>query len=557
MLAIPLIFLVLFYFLPLGEIARVSLVRLDLDQPGSLVNWRMVGSTLGFTIFQALLSTLLTVLLGLPAAYLFSRYQFKGKELLRVASTLPFILPTVVAAAGFNALIGPRGWINLLLMRVLNLSEPPLVILNTLTAILLAHVFYNTSIIIRIVGSALTQFDRRLEDAARTLGASPWQAFRRITLPNLMPSLLSAILLVFLFDFSSFGVILMLGGPGFSTLETEIYIQTVQFLNLPLAGILSFIQLAFTMLVTLALMRLGIGGLGLPVIPRVKSENLRQLRRTWEKIFAGGMILALLLLLVSPVAALVFKSLMVESSALEGKNGPTRVLSFTYYRELFFNRRQSYFYVPPFQAILNSLRFALLSAAVSLLLGIMLAYGLKNGSRWKSGLELLMMFPLGTSAVTLGLGFFAFFSKGVNATRWTVWIIPMAHALISLPFVLRVIQPVLRSIPPNFRWAAATLGASPLNIIRRIDLPILWRTLMTAALYAFTISLGEFGATSFLSRPDLPTMPIAIFRYLSLPGSLNYGQAMAMAVIILLVCVLSMLALDKLQYQSLGITRDE
>lgn len=556
-LAIPLIFLVFFYFLPLGEIARISLGRLDHNQPGSLVNWRMVGSTLGFTFYQSLLSTVLTVILGLPAAYLFSRYQFKGKELLRVASTLPFILPTVVAAAGFNALIGPQGWLNLFLMSVLNLSEPPLSILNTLTAILLAHVFYNTSIIIRIVGSALSQFDRRLEDAARTLGASPLRAFLRVTLPGLMPSILSALLLVFLFDFSSFGVILMLGGPRFSTLETEIYIQTVQFLNLPMAGILSFLQLGFTMLVTLTLMRLGIGGLGLPVIPRVKSENLRLLRRTWEKIFAAGMIFLLLLLLVSPVAALVFKSLLVESSSMEKQAAPARVLSLTYYRELFFNRRQSYFYVPPFQAILNSLRFALLSAAVSLLLGIMLAYGLNKSARWKSGLELLMMFPLGTSAVTLGLGLFAFFSRGINANRWTAWIIPMAHALISLPFVLRVIQPVLRSIPPNFRWAAATLGASPLNIIRRIDLPILWRTLMTAALYAFTISLGEFGATSFLSRPDLPTMPIAIFRYLGLPGSLNYGQAMAMAVIILLVCVVSMLALDKLQYQSSGITRDE
>ena len=161
-----------------------------------------------------------------------------------------------------------------------------------------------------------------------------------------------------------------------------------------------------------------------------------------------------------------------------------------------------------------------------------------------------MMFPLGTSAVTLGLGFFVFFFSGTGSARWYPWLIPMVHSLISLPFVLRVVQPVLRSIPANIHWAAATLGASPLNIVRRVDLPILWRSLMTAALYAFTISLGEFGATSFLSRPDLPTMPVAIFRYLGLPGSINYGQAMAMAVIILLVCVVSMLALDQLQYQS-------
>jgi len=542
-LAVPLIFLIIFYLLPLAEIARVTISRIKLNEIGRAVNWQMVFSAFSFTFYQATLSTLLTIGIGLPAAWLFGRFKFKGKNALRIASTLPFILPTVVVAAGFSALIGPRGWINVLLMQLMGLTVPPIRIMNSLLAILLAHVFYNTSIMIRVVGAALAQFDQRMEDAARTLGASSWQAFFKVTFPNLLPSILSSVLLVFLFDFTSFGVILMLGGPQFSTLEVEIYIQTVQFLNLPLAGALSLIQLLFTMLMTLMLMRLGDSAFADPIMPRMQEENMRSPRSTWEKTFTTGIIAILLLLLVSPVAALVFKSLLVEGS--QGSE-----LSMRYFLELFSNRRQSYFYVPPFQALLNSLRFAFVSSLVSLFLGLLLSYGLRANSRFNRWVEWLMMFPLGTSAVTLGLGFFIFFFRGTGSARWYPWLIPMAHSLISLPFVLRVVQPVLRSIPVNIHWAAATLGASPLGIIRRVDLPILWRSFMTAALYAFTISLGEFGATSFLSRPDLPTIPVAIFRYLGLPGSINYGQAMAMAVIILVVCVISMLALDQLQYQT-------
>lgn len=190
-------------------------------------------------------------MVGLPAAWLFARFDFPGRKALRAISLLPFILPTVVVAAAFNTLIGPQGWINQTLMALFNLSAPPLRLLNSLPAILLAHVFYNTSIIIRIVSSSWSRLNPRLEQASRMLGATSWQTFTRVTLPLLLPSLLSASLLVFLFDFTSFGVVLMLGGPQFSTIEVEIYNQAMNRFNLPVAGLLSVIQLGITLLVTL------------------------------------------------------------------------------------------------------------------------------------------------------------------------------------------------------------------------------------------------------------------------------------------------------------------
>jgi len=196
------------------------------------LNWSIAGKAIGFTFYQASISTFITLLVGFPLAYFFARFSFPGRRFLRILATLPFILPTVVVAAGFNALIGPRGWINLVLMDIFKFPMPPISILNSVPAIILAHVFYNTSIVIRVVGSAWEQLDLNLEKAAKMLGANRWKVFSRVSMPLLLPSILSAAVLVFLFDFTSFGVILLMGGARFTTIEVEIYIQTMQFLNL-------------------------------------------------------------------------------------------------------------------------------------------------------------------------------------------------------------------------------------------------------------------------------------------------------------------------------------
>ena len=536
---IPLAFLLIFYFYPLGKIAGLSLSRLE---ESGLAGWNsaIVRNAIGFTFYQAILSTLLTLILGLPAAFLFSRFRFKGKEFLRVASTLPFILPTVVVAAGFNALIGPRGWLNTLLMQLFSLGQPLIDIQNTLAAILLAHVFYNVSIVIRVLATAWEGIDLRLENAARTLGASPFKVLREITLPLLKPSFISAFLLVFLFDFTSFGVILMMGGPQFTTLEVEIYIQTMQFLNLPLASLLALIQLGFSMAITATIIGSG-RSLDVPVLPRVNQENMRTVKKPSERLFLVMTWLVLLLLLVSPLIALVVQAFVVVDNAGEWR------LSLVFFQQLFVNMRQSIFYVPPIIALRNSLLYALTSSALALVLGMLLA-SVTITNRFLSRLmNWLVMLPLGTSAVTFGLGLFLAFGLRAGSSRWYPLLIPLAHALIALPFVLRLLEPALRSIPPNLRWAASTLGASPRAVWRYVELPIIWRAALTALVYAFAISLGEFGATSFLARPDIPTLPIAVYRYLNLPGTLNFGMAMAMSVILLVVCAVSMVIVDRLQ----------
>jgi thiamine transport system permease protein len=532
---IPMIFLGAFFFYPLGAVFHMA-GSIPLTGAGEGNEWAQVIQPLAFTLWQAVLSTGLTLLIGLPAALIFARYSFPFKSLLRVLVTLPFILPTVVVAVGFNALLGPHGLLNSTLMTGFHLPDAPLKVMNTLGAILLAHIFYNTSVVIRVVGSSWTQLDPRLEQAGRVLGASPVRVLGEVTLPLLLPAILAATLLVFLFDFTSFGVILLLGGPHFATMEVAIYTQALEMLNLPMAGLLSAIQLGCTLLMVVIYARLS-NKQSVTLMPRLQGEGTRKPVGWIETLLVYGVVGVLFCFLISPLLALVLRSIT---------NLTTGPISLDYYRELFINRRQSFFYVPPIQAVKNSVEYALITVLISLTMGFMVVYALRLRFRLNPLLDAFIMLPLGTSAVTLGLGYLLVFNRPPLDVRTIPWLIPIAHSLVALPFVVRALQPALSSIPQNLRQAAAGLGASWLRVWYEVDLPILTRAALVSAIFAFTISLGEFGATSFLARPEYPTLPVAIYRYLSQPGELNYGQALAMSTILMFVCSLSIFLMEKI-----------
>jgi thiamine transport system permease protein len=146
--------------------------------------------------------------------------------------------------------------------------------------------------------------------------------------------------------------------------------------------------------------------------------------------------------------------------------------------------------------------------------------------------------------VTLGLGFLVTFNRPLLDPRSFPLLIPIAHSLVALPFVVRTILPAIQSIPASLKQVAQVLGASRLRVWREIDLPILLPAALSGVIFAFTISLGEFGATTFLARPENPTMPVAIYRFLSQPGGLNYGQALAMSTILLVICTAGIVSLE-------------
>jgi thiamine transport system permease protein len=554
--ALPVAFMALFYFYPLASILRLSLARAETGLIEPFVEALLspyVRRVLNFTVGQAAASTGLTLLLGIPGAYLLARYQFRGKSLFQALSGIPFVMPTLVVAAAFNALLGPRGWVNLGLMHLLDLQTPPILFVNTLTAILTAHVFYNTTIVLRMVGDFWSHLDPRLEQAALMLGATRFQAFRSITIPLLMPAVITAALLVFIFNFTSFGVILILGGPRFATLEVEIYYQTVSLFNLPLAATLSILQLVFTLALTIAYTRLA-ARVSRPLSLRPQRYTQRRLLTWRSRLFVGAMITLMLALFTLPLGALASRS-FVRLEAARGQPVPQfRGFTLDYYRELNINRRQSIFYAPPTRAIAVSLGYAAATMGLALALGIPASLALsRNADSIASRLfDPLLMLPLGTSAVTLGLGFIIALDRPPLDLRASPALIPLAHTLVAFPFVVRSLTPSLRSIRPRLRQAAAVLGASPSQVLRHIDLPLVSRAVLVAAIFAFTISMGEFGATALIARPDFPTIPIAIFRFLSQPGALNYGQALALSTILMAITAAGMLTIERFRIADVG-----
>jgi thiamine transport system permease protein len=554
--ALPLIFLTIFFLYPLAAILRLSFAGDAVLAPAGPGLARLFADSyylevIWFSTWQALLSTALTLLIALPATYVFARYRFPGQSLLRALATAPFVLPTVVVAAAFKALLGPYGLVDL----SSQLDQ-------TLALILLAHVFYNYGVVLRIVGGFWSTLDIRLEQAAAALGAGRLRTLREVTLPLLLPAIGAAALLIFIFTFASFGVIRILGGPRFATVEVEVFRLTSDLLRLDLAAALALIQMAATLVMTVIYTRLQARAT-VPLDQRARAANARPARSWRARLFVGANLAALLLLIGAPLLALALRSVT--------DLGPGGGLTLGYYQLLNQNRSRSFFFVSPLVAIGNTLRFALAATALALLVGVPAAYLLAGRTRnqkprtasgagrflvlgsWFSALlDPLFMLPLGTSAVTLGLGYIIALGRPPLNLLASPWLIPVAHALLAFPFVVRSLLPALRALDPRLREAARALGASPARVLREVDLPLLFPALLVGAVFAFTVSVGEFGAALLLARPEYQTVPVVIDRLFGLPGASNYGQALALSTILMLVTTISFVLLERVRFRDLG-----
>ncbi|MXY80075.1 MAG: iron ABC transporter permease [Chloroflexi bacterium] len=537
-------FLALFFVYPLAAILSESLA------PGGAFSLAPFETVLGddfylgrlwFTTWQAFASTALTLALGLPSAYVFARYDFPGKSLIRALTTIPFVLPVVVVAIAFTALLGPSGALNEALQAIFGLDEPPIRVLNTITVILLAHAFYNYTIVVRTVSALWANVDPRSEEAARMLGAGPLAVFRRVTLPQIAPAILSSSLLVFRFCFTSFGVVLILGGPQFATLDATIYNLTARLFRLPLAAALAVVQIVFTLAVMWTYARLQARS-AVPLNLQPQSSALRRVRGRRERLLIGGNFAVVFLWLGAPLLALVERS-------FRGAEG----YGVGFYAGLESNTRGELFFVSLSEALTNSLWFAATTVAIAVPLGTALAFAVARArGRWRALADGLAMLPLGVSVITLAFGILIAFDTGVLDLRASWMIIVVAHTLIAYPFVMRSVLAVVRGIDERLREAAATLGASPRQTFRRIDLPIVSRATLVGATFAFAISIGDFGAALLLSRPEYATMNVAIFRYLGLAGAERLGAALAMSVVLMLVSGLGFLLIERLRYRDVG-----
>lgn len=522
LLALPVAFLTAFFAWPVANIVLEGLRDehgWDLSGVGEVLGSPGLRRVAWFTLWQAAASTALTLLVALPAAHVLARYEFRGRRVVQALVTVPFVLPTVVVGAAFLALLGPRGPLGV------DLDD-------TVWAILIAHVFFNHAVVVRTVGGLWEGLDERTEEAARVLGAPRWRAVREVTLPALRPAIASAAAIVFLFTFTSFGVVRILGGPRHVTLEAEIYRQTADLLNLPVASVLALLQLAAVAAL------LGVQGhleRRSQAAVRLGPPQRRRARTRGQRWWVRANLAAMGLLLVTPLAVLVERSLRVGAGAGHGLAA---------WRALGQRTAGTGLFVSPVEALGNSLRFAAVATVLAVALGALAAAALtRPGGRVARAIDATLLLPLGTSAVTIGFGFLIALDEPIDL-RASPWLIPAAQAVVALPFVVRTMTPVLRSIDPRLREAAAVLGASPRRAWLEVDLPLVRRALLVAAGFAFAISLGEFGATTVIARADAPTVPVVIDRLLGRPGALNSGQAFALSVVLMVITAAVVLLVD-------------
>ncbi len=513
---VPLGFLAVFFLLPLLTILDQGLRPDGRWAPGAIVDVvadEDLRQVIWFTTWQAVVSTVLTLAVGLPGAFVVSRFAFAGRAALRAVLLVPFVLPTVVVGTAFA---GPS---------------------PSLVALFAAHAFFNLAVVVRVVGGFWSQLDPDLEDAAASLGA-PWpRRVTRVLLPLARPAVGAAAALVFLFSFTSFGVALLLAGPSRPTIEVEIYRQTSQLLDLPVASSLAVVQIVVVGAVLLLEGRWSArGAVGGTIVGT--TEGARAPRTRGERAFVSAIATALTIAIAAPLVRLAWRSI----------SGPAG-LTIARYTDIGRGRRGGVFSISVGDAVATSLSYALVAGAVALVVGVAAALS-TAGTRGRAAA--LLGLPLGVSAVVVGFGYVVAFGRPPLELRGAWWLVPMAQAVVAIPFVIRMTGATLAAIDPALPESAADLGGGPMQVLRDVVMPLIAPAVAGAAAFAFVIALGDFGAAAFLTRADHPTVPVAIVRLLGQPGSASVGQAAALSTILMAITVVVALGLERARAGTLG-----
>lgn len=495
----PLALVALLVGVPLLTLIAVG-SSLDSGGPEQVLSAASTWRILGYTAAQAIVSTALSLTLALPAAYALHRLNWWGRRIWLALLTVPFVLPTVVVGLAFRELLPFAG---------------------TTAAVIVAHVFFNVGLATRVIGSVWAQLDPRYVDVARSLGASPLRVFADVTWPFLRPAVFASAALVFLFTFTSFGVVLVVGDPSWPTIEVEIYRLAAQSLDLTAAATLAIVQL----IVVIAALAWSASLQRRTSSERIVTEVATRHHPRSVGDAAAIAVTALLVIGVCiPLVTLIIGSIRVGDG-----------FGWDHYASVFAPSDLTTRATPAWEALATSGRYAIVATIVSVTLGVMGAISLTVLRRSATWVDTAITTPLGVSAVSLGLGLLLFSIYGPVDLRGTWLLVPLGQALVAMPIVLRVVLPVLRSIDPRLRDVAATLGATPARAWLAVDGPLALRAGAVAAGLAAAVSLGEFGATAFLVRADSPTVPVQIVRLLGRPGETNLGQALALSVILVVV----------------------
>ena len=501
-----LIWLAIFLLLPVAALVAGHVDVGDISRVlARQSTWRIAW----FSLWQAVASVLVTFAMALPLTWFVGRHNFRGRRVVRAIASVGFLLPSVVVAAGFIALLPNHLHVSLATMVV-------------------AHAYFNLAVVLRVVAPRLETFDTRLVAAAHSLGAGPLRTFATVSWPAMRSAVVSAAAVVFIYCFTSYAVVRTLGGVTRNTLESDIAVRAYAIGDIGGAVVLSFVQVVVIAMVVL---------LG-RTLARDAATTSRRTTLTLSPVAGLRAILGVvivvgtLMLVIAPLAALATSSLRVgDTWSLAG------------WRSLI---DHSVAVATPSigNSLITSGRTAVFAAIVALILAAGLSrtvVRLGSHGRW---LDAVSMAPLVVSPVTLGLGLVVTFDSGWYDWRGTWWFVAVVHSVIGLPLAVRVLVPAWRNIAPGLHDAAAVLGAAPRRRFVDVDLRLLRPALIAAAGLVAAVSLGEFGAASMLSRSETETMPVIIARLLGRTGDLVRTQAFVLATVLVVACIAALLLVE-------------
>ncbi|MEJ5256849.1 MAG: iron ABC transporter permease [Fervidobacterium sp.] len=483
------------YILPIAYIIFSLFIPfiLNLHFSGGFSLDALIGnaSKIRFTIFQALLSSVLTALLGLPGAYLVGRTKIHPviRRTFRVMSSIPFVLPGITMAIGFFLVFGKNG----VYTRFLNTFGLDVRILYTFSAVLLGHVFYNFPLFIRIVGEAWENIDGYVIEAAKVDGASGWEIFSKIEIPMLLPSILRAFFLTYIYTFTSFSVVLILGGIQFSTLEVAIYMYSRVTFDFRAAATLMIFQIILISFIGY------FTSLKREVHEKHHYRHLDNFPK-WGYVF------------FTISAILIFIPLVY--SALSGFLDYYGKFSLENFK-LLFSEDISYLTGASLSEVVKYTLVISTSASIlSILVSLFAGYFSVRGKR----LQYIVLIPAAMSSVSLAFSY-------VLIDIPVLLKIILVHSLINLPISFGIIESGWRNIPQNIIDSAKIDGAGTFRWFSKVAFPLMKNSIFTAFVYSFTISVGETSGTLTLAEPPITTFAAVVFRLMS---SRNTEIAMAL-----------------------------
>lgn len=515
-LSLPaLIITFLIFLLPLFSV----LGRAFKDGPEAVINtfcdaytWRL----LAFTVWESLLSAVISVSLAIPFSVFFSKYSFFGRKAILTASDIAFALPAILCVLGFVIFYGNNGILNNILIS-LGLIEDKIKFLYSFPSVIMAHVYLNFPVAFSLITSALSGMDEKEEMASKLLGKSNFYTFIRITIPKVKGTIISAFILIFLFCFPSFLIVMSLGGsPKYYTIEAEIYRRTYTDVNTVSSSSLalfSFIIMSFLLLVS---------GYGREEKKASRSKRIIKKAKGWKRLEAFVLSCLIFLFLAPPLLSIVYRAFFTKDGSFTLKawidiasSSPTGAGT-------------------GMEAILNSLLIAFLSS--SLAVSLSTAISISAVRRKSRIIPLLTSLPMAAGSVSLGLGF-AFLSTRLpyKSIYISYILVILAHLVVVMPFTVRTIMPGAKRIPNTLPLASMCLGKGCYSSYRKVEKPMLKSYRRRAFAFAFALSLGEVNATMALAEGKVTTLPILIYKMIN---QYNYQGASALAIILLTTAII-------------------